>query len=82
MLTTQLEDDPAGRLEQDLRNAGVPLVVDLATAAKIAGKSPKALANLARDGVLHAARTPSSIGRGHWRVTRRALAAYLAGGGT
>ena len=67
------------KIEDDLRNAGVPLILNLAEAADLAGKNPKVLALSARNGLLRAARTPTPRGRGHWRVLRPDLAVYLAG---
>jgi len=70
---------PAKILEQVLRAEGVPTVLSVADAARVADKSPAVLARLARTGVLRASRTASKVGRGHWRVTRLALAEYLSG---
>ena len=66
-------------IDEDLKNAGVPLILNLAEAAEVAGKNPKVLAKLAREGILGAARTPTRKGKGPWRILRPDLAIFLAG---
>ena len=72
----------AAEIERDLQSSGGPPGISLHQAAALAGKSADQLARLARAGILRAARSASASGfGGHWRISRRALAEYLAGGG-
>jgi len=75
------ENSRTCEIEQDLQKAGVPVIVSLSEAARVTGKSPDLLARLARDGTLSATKGATAHGStGHWRVTRRDLAIYIAGG--